>query len=113
LKAFFFYATPYQGSKLANLVGHVPFLFNSPLVKYLEVTNGKVGWLKVGWLDSQFEEIHQNVGKGAWKFYGVGEMHATSYVCWMSILMWRWLLGVIYHVKKLCIRNNFYIVGGF
>lgn len=43
LKAFLFYATFHQGSKLANLVGHVPFLFNSLLVKYLEVTNGKVG----------------------------------------------------------------------
>jgi triacylglycerol esterase/lipase EstA (alpha/beta hydrolase family) len=75
LKAFFFYATPHQGSKLANLVGHLRFLFKSPLVEYLEVMNPKVGRL-----DSQFEEIRQNVGKGAWKFYGVGETHATSYV---------------------------------
>jgi hypothetical protein len=75
LKAFFFYATPHQGSKLANLVGFVPFLSTSPLVKYLEVTNGEVGRL-----DSQFEDIHKNVGKHAWKFYGVGETHATSYV---------------------------------
>ncbi len=75
LKAFFFYATPHQGSKLANLVGFVPFLPKSPFAKYLEVTNGEVGRL-----NNQFEAICQNVGKGAWKFYGVGETHATTYV---------------------------------
>jgi len=75
LKAFFFYATPHKGLKLVNLVSGFSFRFNSPLVKYLEVGNGELGRL-----DSQFEEICRNVGKGAWKFYGVGETHATSNV---------------------------------
>jgi hypothetical protein len=44
-------------------------------VEDLEVTN-----VKVQQMVSQFEEIRQNVGKGAWKFYGVGETRATSYV---------------------------------
>jgi len=75
LKAFFFYATPHKGLKKVNLVGYLSFGFNSTLVKYLEVENEELGRL-----DSEFENIHRNVGKGVWKFYGVGETHATSCV---------------------------------
>ncbi len=81
LKAFLFYATPLQGSNLAKLVclglfsPKSPRLFSCKSVEDLEVTN-----VKVQQMVSQFEEIRQNVGKGAWKFYGVGETRATSYV---------------------------------
>lgn len=74
VKAFFFYATPHGGSNLADLAGCIPFLKKSPLVKYLQVLNDEVGRL-----NNEFEQIHREVGRSAWKFYVVAEMHATSY----------------------------------
>jgi hypothetical protein len=95
VKAFFFYATPHGGSKLADLAGCIPFLKRSPLVKYLQVLNDEVGRL-----NSEFEQIHREVGRSAWKFYVVGEMHATSYA------------QVSVRFVYVFVRNNIYTVVG-
>jgi triacylglycerol esterase/lipase EstA (alpha/beta hydrolase family) len=84
VKAFFFYATPHGGSKLAGLAGYIPFLPTGPLVKYLQVLNDEVGRL-----NTEFEQIHRDV---------VGEMHATSYA------------QVSVRFVYVFVRNNMYTV---
>lgn len=74
VEAFIFYATPHRGSKLANLAKSIPSLSRGPLMDYLEHLNNYTGRL-----NDEFEYANQEVSSQTWKFYGVGETHATKY----------------------------------
>jgi hypothetical protein len=73
---FFFYATPHEGSLLADLASHVPFWTGkSKLVEQLRVINDSLGRL-----NADFERIERDHFASMWKFSVVAETHQTTVV---------------------------------
>ncbi|KAG0631201.1 hypothetical protein M758_1G234900 [Ceratodon purpureus] len=75
IRGFHFYATPHDGSKLADLANAlpIPFFKKGPMVNHLKVLNDTNGRLK-----SNFERITNQVFQNKWKFTVVAEQNATK-----------------------------------
>ena len=70
---YHFYATPHDGSKLADLFSRVPN--TGEMVTLLKVINDSLGRL-----NDHFERIEREDFAGKWQFAVVAEAHKTEYV---------------------------------
>jgi hypothetical protein len=94
IKGFHFYATPHDGSKLADLADKVPFLKKSALVPFLKVINDHIGRL-----NQEFEQLVDDNFRNVWEYAVVAEANKTTFVssemefqnhflvvlCWKSV----------------------------
>ncbi|KAG0600836.1 hypothetical protein M758_11G064500 [Ceratodon purpureus] len=72
ISGFYFYATPHDGSKLADLAAHLPSM-SLKMVDSLKVLNKETGRL-----NSEFERLAGDHFMGRWRFGVVAETCATS-----------------------------------
>jgi hypothetical protein len=73
IRGFHFYATPHDGSKLADYFSHFPKM--GKMVKKLEVINDHLGRL-----NDQFEQIESENFANKWQFAVIAETNKTTSV---------------------------------
>ncbi|KAG0600427.1 hypothetical protein M758_11G033300 [Ceratodon purpureus] len=71
IRGFHFYATPHDGSKLADLAAYLPFM--GGMVNLVEVINKELGRL-----NEEFARIQRDDYANRWQFSVVAETHITS-----------------------------------
>jgi hypothetical protein len=73
IAGFHYYATPHDGSKLADLASYLPKM--GKMVKELEVINDNLGRL-----NGEFEQVEKEHFANKWQFAVIAETHKTVYV---------------------------------
>ncbi|KAG0562989.1 hypothetical protein M758_9G185400 [Ceratodon purpureus] len=72
IRGFHYYATPHDGSKLADLASYLPKM--GKMVKELEVINDGLGRL-----NGRFEQLEKDHFANKWEFSVIAEAHKTVY----------------------------------